>query len=76
MAGGRIELHRRVILFGGQVAIVVAVVCLAVVVGGPGPGIGLLAAAAALIPYLLISGASQAPAGADRTSTAMDAMAV
>jgi cation:H+ antiporter len=59
VAGGRIELHRRVIVFEGTVAMFLAVVCFAVVVGGPGPGIGLLAAAAAMIPYLLISGSSR-----------------
>jgi cation:H+ antiporter len=59
VAGGRIELHRRVIVFEGTVAMFLAVVCFAVVVGGPGPGIGLLAAAAAMIPYLLISGSGR-----------------
>ena len=44
--GRRIGLHRRVIVFEGSVAIVIAVVCLAVTLGGPGPGVGLLAAAA------------------------------
>ncbi len=53
---GRIELHRRVIALEGTVALTIAVICVAVVVGGPGPGIGLLLAAAVVIPYLLISG--------------------
>jgi cation:H+ antiporter len=53
---GEIELHPRVILLEGIVATLIATICLAVVLGGPGAGIGLLAAAAVLIPYLLISG--------------------
>lgn len=53
---GEIGLHPRVILLEGTVAILVAAICLAVVVGGPGPGIGLFAAVLILIPYLLISG--------------------
>ncbi len=59
VVAGRIELHRRVVVFEGTVAIVVAVVCLAVVAGGPGPAVGLVAAAAVMIPYLLISGISR-----------------
>jgi cation:H+ antiporter len=53
---GEIELHPRVILLEGIVATLIATICLAVVLGGPGAGIGLLAAAAVLIPYLLVSG--------------------
>jgi hypothetical protein len=41
VAGG-IELHRRVIVMEGAVAMVIAAVCLSVVRGGPGPGAGLL----------------------------------
>ncbi len=59
VVAGRIELHRRVIAFEGTVAMFVAVVCLAVVVGGPGPAIGLLAAAVVMVPYLLVSGVSR-----------------
>ena len=55
---GRIALHRRVIVFEGTVAMLLAVICLAVVAGGPGPGIGLLAAAVVIVPYLVISGLS------------------
>ncbi len=53
-----IALHRRVILLEGTVAMVIATVCLGVVLGGPGPGIGLFAAMAVLVPYLVISGVS------------------
>ncbi len=53
---GEIRLHPRVILLEGTVATLIATICMAVVLGGPGPGVGLLATAAVLIPYLLISG--------------------
>ena len=36
----------------------IAIVCLGVVLGGPGPGVGLLAAACVLVPYLVVSGVS------------------
>jgi Ca2+/Na+ antiporter len=36
----------------------IATVCLAVVLGGPGPGVGLLTAIAVLGPYLVVSGVS------------------
>jgi hypothetical protein len=56
LLAGEITLHRRVIIFEGTVAMVIAAVCLGVVLGGPGPGVGLLAAVAVLIPYLIVSG--------------------
>ncbi len=56
LVAGEIRLHPRVILLEGIVATLIATICLGVVLGGPGPGIGLLAAAAVLIPYLLVSG--------------------
>jgi cation:H+ antiporter len=62
VAGG-IELHRRVIVMEGAVAMVIAAVCLSVVRGGPGPGAGLLVAGAVLIPYVVISAASPAMLG-------------
>ncbi len=55
---GQIPLHRRVIVFEGTVAMLIAAVCLGVVVGGPGPGVGLLVAVAVLIPYLVVSAVS------------------
>ena len=60
VVAGRIELHRRVIELEGAVAILIGLICLAVVLGGPGPAIGLLAGAVVLIPYVVISGASAA----------------
>jgi hypothetical protein len=36
----------------------IATVCLGVVLGGAGPGVGLLAAVAVLVPYLIVSGVS------------------
>ena len=58
VVAGEIELHRRVIILEGTVAMLIATVCLGVVLGGPGPGVGLLAAVAVLIPYLIVSGVS------------------
>jgi cation:H+ antiporter len=60
VVAGEIRLHRRVILLEGTVAMLIATVCLAVVIGGPGPGVGLLATIAVLVPYLVISGVSPA----------------
>jgi cation:H+ antiporter len=58
VVAGEIRLHRRVIILEGTVAITIATICLGVVLGGPGPGVGLLAAVAVLVPYLVISGVS------------------
>ena len=58
VVAGEIRLHRRVIILEGTVAMLIAIVCFAVVLGGPGPGVGLLAAVAVLVPYLLVSGVS------------------
>jgi len=55
---GEIKLHQRVVLLEGTVAILTATVCIGVVLGGPGPGVGLLAAVAVLVPYLIVSGVS------------------
>ncbi|HEY2436206.1 MAG TPA: hypothetical protein VGH93_03435, partial [Solirubrobacteraceae bacterium] len=55
---GEIRLHPRVVLLEGTVATLIASICLSVVVGGPSAGLGLLASAAVLIPYLLISSVS------------------
>ena len=56
MIAGEIRLHRPVIILEGTVALVIATVCLAVVLGGPGPGVGLLASIAISVPYVLVSG--------------------
>jgi cation:H+ antiporter len=56
VVAGEVTLDRRVIIFEGTVAMVIAAVCLGVVLGGPGPGFGLLAAVAVLVPYVIVSG--------------------
>ena len=56
---GEIGLHRRVIVLSGTVAVWVAVVSLVVIVGVLSPPLGLLAVAVALLPYLVILGASR-----------------
>jgi cation:H+ antiporter len=58
VVAGKIPLHRRVIVLEGTVAMLIAAVCFGVVLGGPGPGVGLLAAGAVLIPYLVVSAVS------------------
>lgn len=54
VVAGRIRLHRRVLVFGGSVAIWVAVACLVTVSGAAGPGGGLLVAMLAFGPYLAL----------------------
>jgi cation:H+ antiporter len=56
LVAGRIVLHRRVLIFEGSVAIAIAGVCLAVVVGGLQPAVGALVCVVILIPYVAISG--------------------
>jgi hypothetical protein len=58
LVAGEITLNRRVIIFEGMVAMLIAGVCLGVVLGGPGPGLGLLAAVAVPAPYVIVSGVS------------------
>jgi cation:H+ antiporter len=58
VVAGEITLHRRVIILEGTVAMLIAAVCLGVVLGGPGPGVGLFAAVAVLVPYMIVSGVS------------------
>jgi len=62
VAGG-IELHRRVIVMEGAVAMVIAAVCLSVVRGGPGPGAGLLVhhVAEIVIRGLVLAGVTSLP---------------
>lgn len=59
VAGG-IALHRKVVLLGGVVGAWIAVVCLVMVLGLVPAGAALVAALAALIPYLIVLGASRA----------------
>jgi cation:H+ antiporter len=56
---GQIALHRRVVELGGGVALWVSLVCLAVVMGLLSPLGGLVAALAALAPYLALLGMRQ-----------------
>jgi len=60
VVAGRIALHRNVILLGGVVGVWIAVVCLVMVLGLIPAGAALVAALAALIPYLIALGASRA----------------
>jgi Ca2+/Na+ antiporter len=57
VVAGRIDLHRRVIALEGVVAMWIAAVCLLVVVGVLSPPVGLAAAVAVLVPYLVVLGA-------------------
>ncbi len=57
VVAGRIELHQKVVVFGGTVAMLVAVVCL-FTVGGQLPPTGSLALVIAiLVPYIVLLGA-------------------
>jgi cation:H+ antiporter len=58
VVAGEITRHRRVIILEGAVAMLIAAVCLGVVLGGAGPAVGLLAAVAVLVPYVIVSGVS------------------
>ena len=60
VVAGAIALHRNVILLGGAVGVWVAVACLVTVLGVIPPAAGLAAVLAALIPYLIVLGASGA----------------
>ena len=60
VVAGRIALHRRVVLLGGVVGAWMAVVCLVMVLGLVPAGVALAGALAALIPYLIVLGASRA----------------
>jgi cation:H+ antiporter len=60
VVAGRIALHRKVILLGGVVGAWIAVVCLVMVLGLIPAGAALVAALAALIPYLIVLGTSRA----------------
>lgn len=60
LVAGRIVLHRRVLAFEGLVAVVIAGICMAVVVGGVSAVVGVLACAMVLVPYVAVS---SGPAG-------------
>src|SRR5262249_57270773 len=60
VVAGFIALHRRVILLGGAVGVWVAVACLVTVLGVIPAAAGLAVVLAALIPYVIVLGASPA----------------
>lgn len=55
IAAGRIALHRRVLLFEGVVATLIAAIAVAVVVVGLPPAAGVIACLAVLVPYVAVS---------------------
>ena len=59
VVAGRIRLHRKVVVLGGAVAMWVAAVCLAVVLGLVPPVAGLVAAAGAVAAYAIVLGAGE-----------------
>jgi cation:H+ antiporter len=60
VVAGAIALHRKVILLGGAVGVWVAVACLVTVLGVIPAAAGLAAVLVALIPYVIVLGASRA----------------
>jgi cation:H+ antiporter len=54
IVAGRIDLHRKVVLLGGAVALWVAGVCLVTVTDVVGAGLGLALAAAVLVAYVVV----------------------
>src|SRR5262249_51943953 len=63
VVAGAIALHRKVIILGGAVGVWVAVACLVTVLGVIPPAAGLAVVLAALIPYVIVLGASRARLG-------------
>ncbi len=57
VVAGRIELHRKVVVFGGTIAMLVAVVCLFTVGGQLPPTGGLALVIVILVPYTVLLGA-------------------
>ncbi len=55
LVAGHIRLHRKVVLFGGTVAIAIAALAVLVVVGALAPGVGLGASLAVLVPYTVVA---------------------
>jgi cation:H+ antiporter len=60
---GRIELHRKVVVLGGTVAVVISLVCLLSVTGFLTAGVGLALVLVVLVPYALILRSPQAVGG-------------
>lgn len=57
VVAGRLRLHRKVVVLGGAVALWVAIVCLATVVGLVDSAVGLVLVLAVLVPYVVVLGA-------------------
>jgi cation:H+ antiporter len=57
VVAGRIGLHRKVVVLGGTIAVMMATVCLLAVAGVIAPGTGLALALAVLVPYVVLLGA-------------------
>jgi cation:H+ antiporter len=60
VVAGRIGLHRKVVVLGGTIAVMMATVCLLAVAGVIAPATGLALAVAVLVPYLVLLGARRA----------------
>jgi cation:H+ antiporter len=60
VVAGRIGLHRKVVVLGGTIAMMMATVCLLAVAGVIAPGTGLALALAVLVPYVALLGARRA----------------
>jgi cation:H+ antiporter len=57
VVAGRIGLHRKVVVLGGTVALMIAAVCLLAVAGTIGAGAGLALVLVVLVPYTVLLGA-------------------
>ena len=57
VVAGRIGLHRKVVVLGGTVALVIAAVCVLAVAGTIGAGTGLALVLVVLVPYAVLLGA-------------------
>ena len=63
VVAGRISLHRKVVILGGTVAMLVAVTCLFSVGGQLSAGAGLVVVLAVLVPYIVLLGARRSVLG-------------
>jgi len=57
VVAGRIGRHRKVVVLGGTVALVIAAVCVLAVAGTIGAGTGLALVLVVLVPYAVLLGA-------------------
>ena len=69
MVAGRICLHRKVVILGGSVAMVVGAACLVTVGGWLSAGAGLAVVVAVLVPYIALLGAHRRIVGRLRLPT-------